>query len=53
VTLAPYAQNIRHKDDNHALPSALDYFRACDAPRDERMNDTIKLLLKKQKKDGI
>jgi hypothetical protein len=31
---------------------ALDYFRACDAPRDERMSDAIELLRKKQKKDG-
>jgi hypothetical protein len=31
---------------------ALDYFRACDAPRDERMSDAIELLQKKQKKDG-
>ena len=31
----------------------LDYFRACDAPRDERMNDAIELLQKKQKKDGL
>jgi hypothetical protein len=32
---------------------ALDYFRACDAPRDERMCDAIELLQKKQKKDGL
>src|SRR3990172_2804584 len=32
---------------------ALDYFRACDAPRDERMSDDIELLQKKQKKDGL
>ncbi len=32
---------------------ALDYFRACDAARDERMNDAIELLKIKQKKDGI
>jgi len=32
---------------------ALDYFRACDAPRDERMSDAIELLQKKQKKDGL
>ena len=32
---------------------ALDYFRACDAPRDERMSDAIELLLTKQKKDGF
>jgi hypothetical protein len=32
---------------------ALDYFRACDAARDERMNDAIELLQKKQKKDGL
>lgn len=32
---------------------ALDYFRACDAPKDERMNDAIELLQKKQKKDGL
>ena len=32
---------------------ALDYFRTCDAPRDERMSDTIELLQKKQKKDGL
>ncbi|MBI5352863.1 MAG: terpene cyclase/mutase family protein [Chloroflexi bacterium] len=32
---------------------ALDYFRACDAPRDERMSDAIELLRKKQKKDGL
>ncbi len=31
---------------------ALDYFRACDAPRDERISDAIELLLAKQKKDG-
>ncbi len=31
---------------------ALDYFRSCDAPRDERMSDAIELLLTKQKKDG-
>lgn len=31
---------------------ALDYFRACNAPRDERMSDAIELLQKKQKKDG-
>ncbi|MBL0345250.1 hypothetical protein [Candidatus Villigracilis affinis] len=31
---------------------ALDYFRACDAPRDERMSDAIELLKSKQKKDG-
>ncbi len=31
----------------------LDYFQACDAPRDERMSDAIELLLTKQKKDGI
>ncbi len=32
---------------------ALDYFRACDAPRDERMSDAIELLQKKQRKDGL
>lgn len=32
---------------------ALDYFRACDAPKDERMNDAIELLQKKQKKGGL
>jgi hypothetical protein len=32
---------------------ALDYFRACDVPRDERMSDAIELLQKKQKKDGL
>jgi hypothetical protein len=32
---------------------ALDYFRCCDAPRDERMSDAIELLLSKQKKDGL
>jgi hypothetical protein len=32
---------------------ALDYFRACDAPRDERMSDAIELLLIKQKKDEL
>jgi hypothetical protein len=32
---------------------ALDYFRSCDAPRDERMSDAIELLLSKQKKDGL
>ena len=32
---------------------ALDYFRACDAKRDERMSDAIELLQKKQKKDGL
>ena len=32
---------------------ALDYFRACDAPRDERMSDAIELLQKKQKKDNL
>lgn len=32
---------------------ALDYFRACDAPRDERMSDAIELLQKKQKQDGL
>jgi hypothetical protein len=31
---------------------ALDYFRSCNAPRDERMRDAIELLQKKQKKDG-
>ncbi len=31
---------------------ALDYFRDCDAARDERMSDAIELLLTKQKKDG-
>ncbi len=31
---------------------ALDYFQACDAPRDERMSDAIELLKSKQKKDG-
>lgn len=31
---------------------ALDYFRACNAPKDERMNDAITLLQKKQKPDG-
>ncbi|MHB8778668.1 MAG: prenyltransferase/squalene oxidase repeat-containing protein [Anaerolineales bacterium] len=31
---------------------ALDYFRACNAPRDERMSNAIELLLKKQRKDG-
>jgi hypothetical protein len=31
---------------------ALDYFRACNAPRDERMSDAIELLQKKQKQDG-
>ncbi|MFZ5880895.1 MAG: hypothetical protein ACOY0R_16125 [Chloroflexota bacterium] len=30
----------------------LDYFQACDAPRDERMCDAIGLLQKKQKADG-
>jgi hypothetical protein len=30
---------------------ALDYFQACNAPRDERMSDAIELLLTKQKKD--
>jgi len=32
---------------------ALDYFRASDDPKDERMNDAIELLQKKQKKDGL
>jgi hypothetical protein len=32
---------------------ALDYFQACDAPKDERMSDAIELLQKKQKKDGL
>ena len=32
---------------------ALDYFRACDDPKDESMNDAIELLQKKQKKDGL
>ena len=32
---------------------ALDYFCACDAPRDERMSDAIELLQIKQKKDGL
>ncbi len=32
---------------------ALDYFRACDAARDERMSDAIELLQKKQKNDGL
>ena len=32
---------------------ALDYFRVCDAPQDERMNDAIELLQKKQKKGGL
>ena len=31
---------------------ALDYFQACNAPRDERMSDAIELLLTKQQKDG-
>jgi hypothetical protein len=31
----------------------LDYFRACNAPRDERMSDAIELLQKKQKRDGL
>jgi hypothetical protein len=31
----------------------LDYFRACEAPRDERMSDAIELLQKKKKKDGL
>lgn len=30
----------------------LDYFQACDAPRDERMSDAIELLQRKQKADG-
>jgi hypothetical protein len=30
---------------------ALDYFRSCNAPRDERMSDAIELLQIKQKKD--
>lgn len=32
---------------------ALDYFHACDAPRDERISDAIELLQKKQKKEGL
>jgi len=32
---------------------ALDYFRSCEAPRDERMSDAIELLQTKQKKDGL
>ncbi len=32
---------------------ALDYFRTCNAPREERMSDAIELLQKKQKKDGL
>lgn len=31
---------------------ALDYFQACNAPRDERMCDAIELLQRKQKADG-
>ncbi len=31
---------------------ALDYFRSCNAARDERMSDAIELLQKKEKKDG-
>jgi hypothetical protein len=31
---------------------ALDYFRACDYQRDERMSDAVELLQKKQKADG-
>ncbi len=31
---------------------ALDYFQACNAPRDERMSDAVELLLTKRKKDG-
>ena len=32
---------------------ALDYFQACNAPRDECMSDAIELLQSKQKKDGL
>lgn len=32
---------------------ALDYFQSCNAQRDERMNDAIELLQKKQKRDGL
>jgi len=32
---------------------SLDYFRACDAARDDRMCDAIELLQKKQKRDGV
>jgi hypothetical protein len=32
---------------------ALDYFRVCDAPRDERMCGGIELLQRKQNKDGL
>lgn len=32
---------------------ALDYFRVCDAPRDERVSDAIELLHKKQRKDSL
>ena len=32
---------------------ALDYFQACNAPRDERMSDAVELLKKKQKNDGL
>ncbi|MFO7882007.1 MAG: hypothetical protein R6U52_05675 [Kosmotogaceae bacterium] len=31
---------------------ALEYFRNANAPYDERMNDSIKLILKKRRKDG-
>jgi hypothetical protein len=31
---------------------ALDYFQACDAPKDKRMSDAIELLISKQKPDG-
>jgi hypothetical protein len=32
---------------------ALDYFQDCNAPRDERMTEAIKLLQSKRKKDGL
>jgi hypothetical protein len=48
MTTMPFPQRWRYD-----FIRALDYFRACDAPRDERMSDAIELLQKKQKKNGF
>lgn len=47
MTTMPFPPRWRHD-----FLRALDYFQACNAPKDKRMNDAIELLISKQKPDG-
>jgi len=48
MTRMPFPQRWRYD-----FVRALDYFRACGAPRNESMGDAVELLEKKQKAEGL